>query len=169
MTDPNLSRLGEYSPVFNKLSEFFKEAGWKSPQSETNNPYTFTHHTNGLTMWEHVQLDPEYFSFWNDAMQAQGAATEFAISIFPFKAELSKIDTTDDTVLLVDVGGGLGHATKQIRQLASGIPGKMILQDRQHVLEDISDELVGIEKMPHDFFTPNPIKGISSNRRRSGL
>ena len=111
-------------------------------------------------MWEHVKLDPVYFADWNAAMNAQGIATSFAISIFPFHAELSKLETTDETALVVDVGGGLGHATKQIKELCGDLKGKVILQDRPEVLNDIKEELVGIEKMGHDFFTPNPVKGM---------
>lgn len=154
--------LGEYTPVFNQLSEFFKATGWKSPQDEHNNPYTFTHKTNGLTMWEHVKLDPVHFADWNAAMNAQGMATTFAISIFPFQSELSKLETTEESVLVVDVGGGLGHATKQIKALCGDVKGKVVLQDRPEVLDEIKEDLgVGIEKMEHDFFTPNPVKGVS--------
>lgn len=95
-------------------------------------------------------------------MNAQGLATSFAISIFPFHSELSKQETTDESVLVVDVGGGLGHATKQIKALCGEVEGKIILQDRSEVLDDIKEDLgEGIEKMAHDFFTPNPVKGIS--------
>ncbi len=66
-------------------------------------------------MWDHAKANPEYFSNFNKALTTQGIATLYTISIFPFKAELSKLGTTDETVLVVDVGGGLGHSTRQIR------------------------------------------------------
>ena len=111
-------------------------------------------------MWEHVKLDPVYFADWNEAMNVQATATSFAISIFPFQAELSKLETSDETTLVVDVGGGLGHATRKIKELCGDVKGKLILQDRPEVLDDFKEELVGIEKMGHDFFTPNPVKGL---------
>lgn len=152
--------LGEYSPIFNKLSEFFTIHGWTSPQSELTNPYTFTHQTNGLTMWEHVLLSPTRAKEWNEAMQAQGVATSFAIAIYPFRDVLKEKETNDETVLLVDVGGGLGHATETIKGLiGEGVKGRLVLQDRPNVLAEIEGELVGIERMEHDFFTPNPVKG----------
>ena len=36
-------------------------------------------------------------------------------------------------------------------------PGKFILQDQQHVVD--SADVEGIERMGHDFFTPQPVKG----------
>lgn len=113
-------------------------------------------------MWEHVKLDAEYFNEFNNAMNAQGMATMFAISIFPFYSELSKLEPTDETALVVDVGGGLGHATMQIKALLGDTKGRVILQDRPDVLDDIKEDLgTGIEKMAHDFMTPNPVKGMS--------
>ncbi|KAE9372596.1 o-methyltransferas-like protein [Stipitochalara longipes BDJ] len=134
---------GEYPTILIQLSNFFKAEGWKSPVSQTNNPYTFVHRLNGLTMWEHVKLDPDYFSCFNEAMTMEAVVTWFTIGIYPFAEKFSKLETTDNTVLVVDVGGGLGHATKHIKELVG------------------DEDLVGIEKMNHDFFTPNPVKGAS--------
>jgi hypothetical protein len=155
----------EYPMVFTQMSEFFKAEGWKSPQSLTNNPYTFAHRLTGMTMFDHAAANPEYFSNLSMALTSQGIATLFAIGIFPFREELSKIETTDETVLVVDVGGGLGQATKQIKSLVGDLKGRFILQDQPMVLGDIKDDLGEIEKMAHDFFNPNPIKG----RPRQGL
>jgi hypothetical protein len=144
-----------------QLSEYFRAEGWKSPESYTNNPYTFTHHLNGKTKWDHVTSDPAYLSLFNKAMTGQGNATLFAVGIYPFQAELGKLATTDDTVLLVDVGGGLGHVTRQIKKLVGDVKGRLVLQDQPQVIKDIKEDLGSIEKIPHDFFTPNPVKGIS--------
>lgn len=94
-------------------------------------------------------------------MTGQGVATSYAVGIYPFEAELSKLATTDDTVLVVDVGGGLGHATRQIKKLIGDVKGRLVLQDQPQVIEDIKEDLGSIEKMPHNFFSPNPIKGVS--------
>jgi len=40
------------------------------------------------------------------------------------------------------------------------VKGKIISQDRPEVLDDINEKLVGIEKMGHNFFGPNPVKGM---------
>ncbi|PMD32529.1 o-methyltransferas-like protein [Hyaloscypha variabilis F] len=149
----------EYPTVFTQLSEFFKAEGWKSPNSATNNPYTFAHHLSGMTMFDHAKANPEYFSNFNMALSSQGIAILFVVGIFPFREELSKLEPKDDTVLVVDVGGGLGHATKQIKELIGDLKGRVILQDRPIVIEDIKEDLGEIEKMGHDFFTPNPVKG----------
>jgi hypothetical protein len=142
------------------MPEYFKKEGYKTPQSETNNPYTFANRTDGLTMWESIARDPARRSRFNTAMQAQSQNSVWAVPIYPFNAELSKLETTDETVLLVDVGGGRGQATTQIKELCKNIKGRIILQDLPEVINDITETLpAGIEKIPYDFFTPNPIQG----------
>ncbi|KAG0650292.1 O-methyltransferase afvC [Hyphodiscus hymeniophilus] len=142
------------------MSEFLKKDGYRNPNSLTNNPYTYAHDTKGLGMFDFLLQDPVRFKNFNVAMQAQSAQTLRPYSLFPFKDELGKIETTDETVLVVDVGGGNGQATTAIRGLCLGIKGKMILQDQAQVIEGITEPLPGVEKMAHDFFKPQPIKGM---------
>lgn len=142
-----------------KMSEFFKEKGWKFEVSEVDNPYTHAHHIKGTSLWTHVSQFPDRLESLNNAMTAVTSGTMWTIGIFPFETELSKIPTEDDTVLLVDVGGGKGHVTRQIKQMCPNIKGRMILQDRPQVTSNITEEMPGIEVMAYDFFTPQPIKG----------
>ncbi|KFY27653.1 hypothetical protein V491_00808 [Pseudogymnoascus sp. VKM F-3775] len=92
-------------------------------------------------------------------MAAQSEAAAWTVGIFPFVSELRKVETSDETVLLIDIGGGKGHVTKQIKALTEGIQGKIILQERPEVLAEITDPLPGIEKMEYDFFKPQAVKG----------
>jgi predicted TPR repeat methyltransferase len=62
-------------------------------------------------------------------------------------------------VILVDIGGGIGQATTEIRALAKDVKGRMILEDLLEVIQSNKEHLEGIEKVEYDFFTPRPIKG----------
>jgi len=112
-------------------------------------------------MWEHLDQYPERLSVFNEAQRANGEVNPWTVELFPFEEELKKIETNDETVLLIDIGGGRGHVAKQIRNLTSKIAGKIILQDKPQVLAEITDPLPGVEKIEYDFFTPQPIKGSS--------
>ncbi|KAJ6166348.1 hypothetical protein N7485_009592 [Penicillium canescens] len=65
-------------------------------------------------------------------------------------------------VLLVDVGGGRGHdAAAFVKGLEEKV-GKVILQDREPVIESVVGsgvEKLGFEAQAHDFFTPQPVIG----------
>jgi hypothetical protein len=158
-------RFDEFAPINAKLYAFFREHGFKSPTSELINPYCFAHQTGDKTMWEYLSQYPERDSALSDAQKANGEANPWTVELFPFKSELEKSQTTDETVLLIDIGGGKGHVSKLIRELTKDVQGKIVLQDRPEVIGDITEELVGVEKMGYDFFTPQPIQGISPARK----
>jgi hypothetical protein len=144
------------------MGEFFKGKEWKYEVSELDNPYTYAHNIKGTSLWAHVSQFPRRLENLNNAMIATTSATIWTVGIFPFEAELCKIHTEDDTVLVVDIGGGKGQATCQIKQMCANIKGRIILQDREVVTSSITEEMPGIEVMAYDFFTPQPIKGTLS-------
>lgn len=79
---------------------------------------------------------------------------------FPADKQLGQgFDRSDkDAVIFVDVGGGRGHETLELRKKFPHLRGRMIVQDRTEVIRDITDK-EGIEVMEHDFFKPQPVKG----------
>ena len=64
----------------------------------------------------------------------------------------------DEAVFLVDVAGGRGHDLEGLKQAHTNIKGRLILQDRPEVIQ-LAELSPGLEKMQHDFNTPQPIKG----------
>ena len=69
-----------------------------------------------------------------------------------------------DSIFLVDVGGGKGHDLQELYRKHPKIPGKLVLQDVKDVIEEA--KTVGLEEkivpMEHDFFTEQPVKGMSA-------
>lgn len=111
-------------------------------------------------MWEFIGQFPDRFQAFNYAMQAQSSAVSWSTALYPFHEILSQLGSTQETPLVIDIGGGKGHTLNQIKQLTGPVPGRFILQERQEVLDDIDEELPGIERQAHDFFTPQPVKGM---------
>ncbi|RDL36122.1 Uncharacterized protein BP5553_06734 [Venustampulla echinocandica] len=143
-----------------KMSEFFKKNGYLNPISRSNNPYTYAHDTHGLSMFEFLLQDPVRFKNFNEAMQARSSQTSLPYDLFPFKNKLGEMETTDETVLLVDVGSGIGQATLAIREACRESRGKMVMQDQREVIEGIAGPLpTGVMGMAHNFFKPQPVKG----------
>ncbi|KAI9739699.1 MAG: hypothetical protein M1834_006418 [Cirrosporium novae-zelandiae] len=151
--------VDEYQPGELRFFEFFKKNGWINPVDDRNCPYTFFHRTEGKNMWEYMVQFPDRFNAFNYAMQAQSAAHSWAIALFPYQEIFGKLNTTPETPLVVDIGGGKGQSLVQMQALMPNIKGRYILQERAACLADITDELPGIERMEYDFFTPQPIKG----------
>lgn len=73
-----------------------------------------------------------------------------------------------DDVLLVDMGGSIGHDLSEFDRKWSQTPGRLILQDLPEVVDQAPALPSRIEKMYHDFFTEQPIKGMSCMFRHLG-
>lgn len=90
----------------------------------------------------------------------QGKQSWTEPGFYPVDLRLGKeVKTHADAVLLVDVGGGLGHDLEDFKAKYPNLPGKLVLQERQEVTSQIKQLSPGIEPSVHDFFTAQPIKG----------
>lgn len=83
------------------------------------------------------------------------------VDVFPFERELGQ-DTTDDTVLFVDIGSAFGSQSLLIRKRFPNLRGRVVIEDQQHVIDAWSTKPhPSIEALVYDFFTPQPVKGKS--------
>lgn len=97
------------------------------------------------------------------ALQRMSAYTESVTDdaltwydVFPVEEQAANM--TSDQVLWIDVGGNLGHRTREFRAKFPGLPGKLFVQDTLSVVATIPAQ-PGIESMSHDFFQEQPVKG----------
>ena len=65
---------------------------------------------------------------------------------------------TAEEVLVVDIGGNIGHQSARLRAQYPSLSGRMIVQDLPETLEG-APATEGVEFMAHNFFDPQPIKG----------
>ena len=79
---------------------------------------------------------------------------------FPVEDYLSENGIKEAEPLLVDVGGGHGHDVQAFARKFPRAKGKLILQDRASVLQEVSDLDLDsrITKQATDFFEPQPVK-----------
>ena len=90
----------------------------------------------------------------------QGKSSWCDKDFYPVIERISRKARSEDP-LLVDVGGGLGHDLLELRTKHPELTGRLILQDRPSVLQQVESPAGDIELVDHDFFTPQPIKGMS--------
>ena len=115
-----------------------------------------------MSMFEWLQTQPEKLAVFGatmaaaSALRANGVMATLSI-LFPFETD-NYVGTSEDKVLLVDVGGGKGDLIERFRRQRSDLAGRMIVQDLPKVIEG-RPAIEGVEFMVHDFFTPQPIKG----------
>ena len=96
-------------------------------------------------------------------MSAQREGRAYWLDFYPFEQKLSaQARDQEHDVLFVDVGGALGSEIKELRRKYPALKGRMILQDRQQKIDQVSPD-PGMEAMVYDFFTPQPIIGTISH------
>ena len=149
-------------PSFRGLPEYLKSIAYRNPTELANGPFQFAHKTQ-LPFFAWLDQNPPYLSAFNSYMSAYraGKSTWVDPGFYPVSERLVRdFDSSVSDVLLVDVGGGLGHDLKEIRTKIVNLPGKLVLQDREEVISTLSSSVQhdGFEAKVHDFFTPQPIQ-----------
>ena len=90
----------------------------------------------------------------------QGRPSWMDDGFYPIEGRiLPELKDDPDAVTIVDVGGSIGHDLRELKEKMPKIPGRFILQDLSHVIEQAMDLPTGIEATVHDFWTPQPVKG----------
>ena len=89
-------------------------------------------------------------------MAQRASRGEECFEFFPIESTISKDVYKDDkdVVLLIDIGGGLGHDLGAFSARFPKLPGRVVLQYLPHVIESIPDTPDGLEPFQHGFFTP---------------
>ncbi|KHO00652.1 O-methyltransferase [Metarhizium album ARSEF 1941] len=145
-----------------RLPDYFGKFGLGQPLGRENTPITFTVGNASLTIWEHMNRSPEMKKTFMLAMQAMSTGHGI-IGDYSFKWVVDKIDESQDRPLVVDVGGGKGHALEAI-VAATGLPmERCVLEDLEPVLELVRSQAEGPIKNAQliglDFHTEQPVKG----------
>ena len=83
------------------------------------------------------------------------------LDYYPVEQRLMDGTSLENSVFMVDVGGGLGHDLKSLSNQYGdkGLRGRLILQDLQ--ADTRADTTATFEHMVHNFFEPQPVKGAS--------
>ncbi len=86
-----------------------------------------------------------------------------------YSVEEKLIVESDSDIVLVDIGGGIGHDLSAFHDKYPALKGKLVLQDLPVVIESVKDIPTKIEALAQDFFQPQQIKGAKGYYLRSIL
>ncbi|KAH7381074.1 o-methyltransferase-like protein [Cadophora sp. MPI-SDFR-AT-0126] len=144
---------------FYKLPEYFRTHKQEDLYDLKKSPYAWAVGLEGKDYYEAISSDPKKLHNFNFTMATSEAVTPI-LGMFPWAGMKAQVEADTSRAFAVDIGGGRGQFLKAIQKEApNGFGAKMILQDRPDVLASLTEEdIPGIEKMPYDFFTPQPVK-----------
>ena len=99
---------------------------------------------------------PKNFSDFNQYMATQRRTAPTWLSKYPLESEAQGCDPRKP--LFVDVGGGIGHQCVELMARYPKHPGRIILQDLAHCIEEALRS-PKLEVMVHNIYDPQPVKG----------
>jgi len=136
---------------------------YKNPDNPTDSAFQLGHDTKEH-LFEWLSNRPERLTQFQHHMAGYrtGRPSWMDPGFYPVESNLVEgAKTEDDSIFLVDVGGGKGHDQQELYRKHPKLPGKLVLQDVKGVIEEakaagLDEKIIPTE---HDFFTEQPIIG----------
>jgi demethylsterigmatocystin 6-O-methyltransferase len=142
-----------------KAPAFHRQNGYKNPTDPIKTVFSLAYgKPDGAAFFEilmstpHAQAMNVYISNFNKDRKDWS-------DFYPVEERLGKgAETNSDAVMMVDVGGGLGHQAVGLKKKFPQLPGRFVVQDLMSLPPE-SDRVDGVEYVVHDFLKEQPIKG----------
>ncbi|KEY72251.1 hypothetical protein S7711_00250 [Stachybotrys chartarum IBT 7711] len=142
-------------PAYHALPAYLKKTEYKNPADATYTSWHVGHNTEKSPfVW--FADKPKHMSYFNDLMATRRRPELSWLSVYPVKQEVS--GWPDEKAVYVDIGGNIGHQCAEFKEAYPDVPGRVVLQDMAHSIA-AALPTPGVEKMVHNFFEPQPIKG----------
>jgi hypothetical protein len=169
-TDNSFSSLGGLAAAPLQFHEFARMRGWSNPTDSADTALRFACRTD-LDTFSWLQ-SLGYGMRFNNHMggYSRGRMPWMVPECYPVQQRLiSGAEIDPKTPFLVDIGGNIGHDLVQFATNYPAHPGRLILQDLPDVINQITDLDLAIDRMKHDFFTEQPVKGARAYYMHSVL
>ena len=150
------------------LPSFLAQTKYQNPTDPKNCPFQSGLRTED-SLFEWFPKHPEPLHNFNLWMTGQRDGRANWLDFFPFEERVARdFEGDDKAIMLVDVGGALGHEIEAIKTKYPKLPGRFLLQDLPDTIEQALP-VPGMEVVAHDFFTEQPNKGQHSQYQLAEL
>jgi O-methyltransferase domain len=151
--------MDEMLPPILATNRYLRQHGCHSLlRTYTHTPHSWYNNMSGSNFWEVLNSSPARINRFMNGL-SMWSVMHPVVTMFPFATALAP-GNNENRTLAVDIGGGRGGAMLELRKMCPELKGSIILQDRPYILDEIADkDLLGVTKMPHDFFQPQPVHG----------
>lgn len=150
-------------PSFNCFPEYFKLKGYKNAMTSIDGPYQFAlSREKPMHFFPWLESHPPNLARFASFMSTHHIGHEnwWVPGFYPFKKRLMNgFNSNVSDVFLIDMGGGRGHDLDRFVADQADRPGRLILQDKESVIDSVPDKSEKqYEAQAHDFFTEQPVK-----------
>ncbi|KXG46747.1 Winged helix-turn-helix transcription repressor DNA-binding [Penicillium griseofulvum] len=152
-------RFMDLLPAYHKTPMFLSQTQYKNPGDHRNAPFQRAYDTK-LSFFEWLGQNPPALARFNTFMEGTRAHFSHWAEWFPVQDRLIDGARCDGrTPFLVDIGGGRGHDLMGLKLRYPQLPGPLVLAEMPWVIDEIQSLDSDIQRVKHDFFTAQPVKG----------
>lgn len=142
-------------PCLLAAPQFLADTKYANPDNLVNSPFQSAHNTKEPAfVW--AMRQPRIMEDFNLWMSELHDGRKTWLDVFNFAEHVSS--TSADTLLFVDIGGGIGQQCAILKSAHPKLPGRVVLQDQPFVITQATS-VQGIEKQSYDIWTEQPLKG----------
>ncbi|KAL9614585.1 MAG: hypothetical protein Q9167_000954 [Letrouitia subvulpina] len=157
------------SPALQVLPRFLESTKFQNPADPTDCALSLAFDTHEHA-YQWFPKNPDRMNWFVNYMAAQREGEANWLDSFPFQDLVvsNRKPLTPERPTFVDVGGGIGHQSRNFKAHFPDLPGRVILQDSAKTI-DSALKTEGVEPMAHNFFNPQPIQGARAYYLRNVL
>ncbi|KAK7714756.1 hypothetical protein SLS57_006999 [Botryosphaeria dothidea] len=137
------------------MPEYLAKNRYTTPTDPAAGVFQYTKGWKG-DLFAYYDAHPEEGKTFNHMMGGVMQHQASWLDIYPH--QISVDNASPDGVLLVDVGGNVGHDVSKFCQAHPELASRVVLQDRTDVVANAICP-PAVRKMAHDFFNEQPVKG----------
>jgi hypothetical protein len=151
--------------IVSHFSYFLKDRNFRNPTDKDDSPWMYSYDTDlHYFKWiEQPGREDRHVAFGRH-MSFKDMGKKWYDPSNTNVQEIFDHPTDPKAVLMVDVGGSIGHDLVGFHKQYPDVSGRLVLQDLPTQIEKIDRSTFpsSIEAMGHDFFTPEPIQGAKA-------
>ncbi|KAL8852077.1 MAG: hypothetical protein Q9221_003007 [Calogaya cf. arnoldii] len=139
-------------PLYQSLPSYLATQNY---QSTTGNKFAWHASRNtDLDFFPWAKQNPQQLGYFQKLMSVSRDGEWFDVVPFSTSSEACK----PDQAYFVDIGGNIGHQSRRLKAKYPTLPGRIICQDLPETISSAPPMVQGVEMMPYEFFTPQPVK-----------
>ncbi|RAL11829.1 putative O-methyltransferase [Aspergillus homomorphus CBS 101889] len=152
-------------PAMQSAPAYFQKRGYTCPFDPTDGLMQYAFRSKQTT-FERIAADAALLRDFNTFMGNTMGARKYWVDWYPVQERILDgfvEEGSKGKALLVDVGAGKGHDLLAFREKFPQVGGRLVLEDLPAVVDGLrgleGGVNAGIEMVPYDFFTEQPVVG----------
>lgn len=140
-------------PYYARIPDSLRQRNWVPSTGPGNSLWKEASGTN-QAYYEWLKNDPRRMTQFDGMVKGFADSRQPWVDVFP--TEQLFVNEEQNCPVLVDVGGGRGHDIEEFLQKHPEAAGRLVLQDLPDTV-NAARVSNSVQKMPHNFFMPQPI------------